>query len=118
MLHGMIIEESLEDMSILDGLTVTKTEIEKIDNAVEGQPSTWTMHSFEIGEAEAADFAEKLSKSLKQGKWYVDFKSDKEFYVVFASKVTHYMLGDKTGKQQAVDYARSVGIPESQLDWE
>jgi hypothetical protein len=114
---GIIIKESLADQSILDGLLVTNTELASIDNAAPGQPNVWTLVSFDIAEADAAAFAEKLSRSLTQGKWYVDIKSDEEVYVVFKDKVFHYQRSDDSGRAEAVAYARSLEIPESQLDW-
>jgi len=37
--------------------------------------------------------------------------------VVFAGRVFRYRNGDVAGRAEVADYARSVGVPEHQLDW-
>jgi hypothetical protein len=37
--------------------------------------------------------------------------------VVFAGKVFRYPRGNSAGRAEAQEYARSMGIPEAQLDW-
>jgi len=39
-------------------------------------------------------------------------------FVVFADKVFRYPRKQAEGRRQAQDYARSIGIPEPQLDWQ
>ncbi|MFG3156682.1 hypothetical protein ACGF7W_32115 [Streptomyces sp. NPDC048219] len=39
-------------------------------------------------------------------------------FVIFADKIFRYPRKQAEGRQQAQDYARSIGIPESQLDWQ
>jgi hypothetical protein len=39
-------------------------------------------------------------------------------FVVFAGREFCYRLGDVAAKGIVEDYARSVGVPDSQLDWE
>ena len=38
---------------------------------------------------------------------------NQEKIIVFKNKVIQYDFGDSVGKQQAIDYCRNVGIPES-----
>ena len=51
------------------------------------------------------------------GGWYCDFRSPSETFVVFAGRVLRYPRGEKDGRAEAEAYARSGGVPESQLDW-
>jgi hypothetical protein len=37
--------------------------------------------------------------------------------VVFAGRIFRYRRRDDTERVKVVDYARSVGVPEDQLDW-
>ena len=39
-------------------------------------------------------------------------------YVVFARRVFRYPLGVAARREEVEAYARSLGVPESQLDWE
>ena len=39
-------------------------------------------------------------------------------FVVFGGRRFRYALGDEAAKAEAERYARSIGVPESQIDWE
>ena len=65
MLSGLLLKESLSDLSLLDSLQITKTETWQVSNAVPGQPSTWTAVSFAVDDAEADGLAEQMSRALK-----------------------------------------------------
>jgi hypothetical protein len=66
----------------------------------------------------AEDLAQVLSHVLERdGGWYCDFRSNNEVFVVFCDRVFPYRRGDPAARSTAEDYARSVGVPESQLDW-
>ena len=52
----------------------------------------------------------------RTGGWYCDFRNDTETFVVFAGRTFHYR-GDEPGRAAVAEYARSVGVPEEQLDW-
>ena len=41
-----------------------------------------------------------------------------KMFVVFAGRQFSYILGDLAAKATVEGYARSVGVPDSQLDWE
>jgi len=51
------------------------------------------------------------------GGWYCDFRTSNETYVVFGGRVFHYSRGDRTRRSEAEEHARSVGVPEAQIDW-
>jgi hypothetical protein len=36
---------------------------------------------------------------------------------VFADRTFRYRRGDRVGRGEAIEYGRSVGVPEVQLDW-
>lgn len=87
--------------------------------AVEGQPRIWTFVDFE-GPSEIADelaraFAQALEPDLG---WWADFRiDDTEHVVVFAGQVFRYQVGDEAARAKAIEWGRSHGTPESQLDW-
>ena len=117
MFTGIIITESLEDQSVLNGLVVTKTEVEQISNPAQGQPSDWHLVSFEVSDEAAGEFAQKCSRALRPSTWYIDFMSEDGKYVVFPGKVFYYQRGDMEKRKEAQAYGISLGIPEPQLDW-
>lgn len=118
--QGIIIEESLTDTSALKDVKVLATKVEPV-NEKHKTPwvKNWTMHTVEIQEDKANEFAELISKALyKEHNWYADFKNATEHYVVYADKVFH--ITDRTNKKQydmATEYGISIGIPDYQVDF-
>ena len=119
-ISGVLIAESLRVGSVLEGVTLTVTKISRADvGEVEaGQPRTWTFFDFQAEDGTAAPFASALEGALERtGGWYCDFRSETETFVVFAGRTFRYPRGDESGRAAASSYARSVGVPEAQLDW-
>jgi hypothetical protein len=117
---GVLIAESLRTGARLEGVTLTVRRIARDDDGETGagQPLTWTFIEFEAPLDEADELAAALSRALdKRLGWYCDFRSPTETFVVFAERVFRYPRGDKDGRSQAEAHARSMGVPESQLDW-
>lgn len=86
---GVIIEESLEDKSVLQDLKILET---KVKEATERHKTPWvkqwTLHTIEISEDGAVEVAEKLSQALDpQHAWYADFKNDSTHFIIFRKKV-------------------------------
>ncbi len=61
--------------------------------------------------------AEAIAGALRAGPWYVDLCNQREVIVVFHGRIFRYDRADGAGRAEAVQYARLVGVPESQLDW-
>jgi hypothetical protein len=119
-LQGGLIAESLRVGARLDAVTLTVTAISRAESGdVEaGQPLTWTFIDFEAPAGEAERLVRALEGALERTcGWYCDFRSDTETFVVFAGRSFRYPRGDRDGRAAAADYARSVGVPEHQLDW-
>jgi len=117
---GGLLAESLAEDAVLDGvpLTVTKVFRAAVGDTTAGQPREWTFIEFSVPASLVDTFAESLSRALRpQGGWYCDFHSDSEVIVVFRGRVFKYPTGDPTRRAEVEDYARSVGVPEAQLDW-
>jgi len=114
---GLLLKESLKDLTILDLIQIAKTETWNVGNAADFQPEIWTAISFE-GDASHSDFiAEKMSRSLKPS-WYINFSTEaNNVYVIFPKKVFKYIKGDEQAREDAIKYGRSLDIPEHQLDW-
>jgi hypothetical protein len=100
----------------LEGIQLTVTKVSRA--RVSDEPELWTFICFEVLADRAADLAEVLSRVLeREGTWYCDFGSDDEVFVVFCDRVFRYRRGDSVASSVVEDYARSMGVPESQLDW-
>ena len=120
MLTGTLIGESIRANAPLTGVPLTVTEIrrDEVPDPAPGQPSTFTVIAFSAPDGAADQLAAALAHSLSaRGGWYCDFRTDTESFVVFAGRIFRYPRGDQAGRAAAVEYGRSAGVPEHQLDW-
>ena len=117
---GILLAESIRIGATLEGVHLGVDRIWRSDagDAVAGQPRSWTFIEFEVSDDQVDALAAALSKALevKLG-WYCDFRSDDETFVVFAGRIFRYPRGERGARAAAEEYARSVGVPASQLDW-
>lgn len=113
---GLVLTESLQDVSVIKTLNVTRQEAWTIQHPADYQPPVWTALTFE-GEAERADLiAAQLSRALRP-RWYTNFSTHTHVYVIFARRIFKYRRGDQAARAHAQAYAMEVGIPPWQLDW-
>lgn len=118
--HGVIIEESLEDVSVLKKLKIISTKLEQVTERHKTPwIKQWTLHTVEIPKEQASKIAPKLSKALdSEHAWYADYKTEKDHYIIFRDKVFH--ITDRTNKAQydkAKRYGIRLGIPSYQVDF-
>ena len=116
---GVIIEESLDNSSVLKQVKIIET---KVEEATEKHKTPWvkqwSLHTVAIAENEADSVAELLSKDLdKEHNWYADFKNDKYHYIIFTGKVFKVDLNNPVLYKQAKQFGISLGIPEYQVDF-
>lgn len=119
MITGVLIMESLRQGCMFDasGLTFTGIARHDIPDATPDQPSRWTVASFSGDVTDPQELADRFAAVLDSPGWYVDFRSDQTVWVVFPGRVFSYATDDADGRQLAVDYALSVGVPRTQTDW-
>lgn len=117
---GVIIEESLEDVSVLEDVKILSTKVEPVTEEHKTPwVEQWTLHDVEVPAEKAEEIAEKMSKALdREHNWYADFKTDTEHYIIYRDKVFH--VTDRSNKEQydlATEYGISIGIPAYQVDF-
>jgi hypothetical protein len=118
MLHGVIVAESLRLGAVIEDVQLVVRKLERVDAGVDEQPPHWTLVSFEAADADADRLADALSDALEPtAGWYVDFHSDSDVTVVFSGRIFRYRRGEKNERAKVEEYARSVGVPDAQLDW-
>ena len=106
---GVIIEESLRDSRILNKLFITGVKITNEENPRD----RWHMYDVIVSREEM----DILQKEMDAGKWYMNFDNGFVMVVVYRDRIFEYNLGDKDGRERAVEFGRSLGIPEKQLDF-
>jgi len=117
---GVIIEESLQDSSLLEDVKILETKVEPI-TPEHKTPwlKQWTLHTVEIPEEKAEEVAKKISHSFdkEHPDWYADYKNDKYHFIVFANKSFKVDLTNPILYNDAKKYGISIGIPEYQVDF-
>lgn len=107
---GIIVEESLDDKSILKDFVVLGSSVTDDVNPLD----RWHMYVVEVDE----DRIEKLSKVIKPKGWYSHFWNEEgDISVIFRDKIFNFGKSDLIGRKEAVEYGMSVGIPVEQLDF-
>ncbi len=82
------------------------------------QPGVWTLLDIEGPDDVASDLASALAEALIEGQgWYADFRVSADHVVIYPGRSFRYTIGDQAGRNEAVEYGRSVGVPACQLDW-
>jgi hypothetical protein len=117
--QGVIIEESLEDSTVLSRVKVisTKVEIATLEHKTPWVKQ-WTLHTVEIPVGLASTIADELSKALdSKHPWYADFKNETVHYIIFRGKVFKIDRASREQYQEATDYGLTLGIPDYQLDF-
>jgi hypothetical protein len=121
LVKGYILAESIRPGARLEGLNLRLTKVERyhVSDAAPDQPQTWTTIEFETGE-DPERLAQALAAILddEPSRWYTDFAADEMKYVIFPGRIFRHSRDDGAGRAEAKEYARTLGIPEGQIDWE
>lgn len=115
--QGVIIEESLQDTSVLSEVEIIKTVVSPVTPRHQTPWVTeWTMHTVKVPFSMANEFAHKLSKIMDaQHDWYADFENSTHHYAIFYNKVFCFDKQDQQARKEVFAYGKQLGIPEQQL---
>lgn len=104
-MKGVIIENSLSDVSILQKLDISRS----------WEEGSWKLHEVEVSREQALEF----QNVLDDGQWYVHFweKGSDDVLVVFKDKFFDIKFSDKFTWTPALEHGVSLGIPPEQLDF-
>ncbi len=109
---GVIIEESLEDKSLLGMVKIVDTEVDKLEE----ENRIMTFYKIEVTDEFKDKFIQRAIKSVKEG-FYLHLVKDKVMYVIFKDKMFKFSKGYPE-LETARNYGKSVGIPEKQMPFE
>ncbi len=113
---GVIIEESLDDDSVLKDVLILETKIEAVTERHQSSEKQWTLHTVEIPENNVENIAEQIGECIKN-KWYADFKNDLYHYIIYRDKIFKVDLKNPMLYKDARKYGISIGIPEYQVNF-
>lgn len=102
-MKGTIIENSLADKSVLADLNIIKT----------WNDEDWILHNVIVKETQI----ESIQKALNDGPWYIHFLGDDNIVVVYKDKIFNIKKSDISTWSKAIEYGKSLGIPNKQLDF-
>ena len=114
--RGYLLKESLQDITVLKKLTITKTETYPCPENMRAEymDDFWTGFGFEGNIEEADKTAETLSKSVKNQGWFIEMDTDELNYLIFPNKVIKYPRKNNTNKPwptEAVEIAKRIKVP-------
>lgn len=107
--QGIIVEESLKDNRLLNEIEILSVRISSAD-AIEDR---WHIYKVLVSK----DEIEKIANELKTELWYMHFWHNDDVIAVFPKRFFEFKHSDSASWQEAIDYGKSLGIPESQLDF-
>lgn len=104
-MKGIVVENSLRDQSILNRINVVRS----------WEDEDWKLHEVDVSKEQAEEF----SKYLNDDPWYVHFwePDSDDILVIFKNKIFTIKHSQKETWADAVEYGKSLGIPEEQLDF-
>jgi len=112
---GVIIEESLEDKSLLKLARIVGTSSSTLE--AEEEKGSLHFHKIEVDDAKKAEFVDKAKRSIKNS-WYIHICRGETMVVIFKGKSFEFSSGQKDKLEQARSYGLSIGILEEQLPTE
>ncbi len=108
-----MISEGLIEPSVINEFSVFKATISRSDLELgEGRRGRWHIYHVYATDSQLAS----LTQQVRLG-WYCHFWRGEELAVIFPSKRFNIKAHDRSTRKAAVEYGRSIGIPENELDF-
>lgn len=117
--NGVIIEESLENSSVLEHVKIIETNVVPV-NKDHKTPwlKKWTLHTVEIEANKAEEVSKLISDSLdSEHEWYADYRNNNYHYVIFRNNIFKVNRSENSQYDAVMDYGIAKGIPRHQLDF-
>jgi hypothetical protein len=106
--HGIIIKEGLKDQLVLGNMKILGKK----------KGIKWTLLRVGLNENKIDEVVGLVQKSLvtEPARYYAHFYREGKLIVVFPKKI-FYLTPEKETWRPAIDYGKSVGVPEDELDF-
>lgn len=106
---GTIVEESLKDNRLINELNILGVRV----SLAEKPENRWHLYKVSIDETQIGS----LAQELKPEKWYMHFWHNDHVIAVFPNKTFRFLYSDQSTWSEAIEYGKTLGIPEEQLDF-
>lgn len=105
MWHGILVDQAFEE-EFLSSLKVIGKK----------KSSDWTLLKIELHENDVEKFVEVIQENMKDGFYSHLYSKDSNLIIIF-KKRTFTIKSEKSTWNEAIEYGKSIGIPEEQLDF-
>lgn len=112
MWRGVVLEESLEDKSLLKMANIVDTSVDQLEN----EDRVMTFRNVEVSGSQKDSYIEKAKDKIKTG-FYTHLCKDGQMIVVFRNKVFKFSADDPQ-LEKAREYGESIGIIPEQMVFE
>lgn len=106
---GMIVEESLSDNRVLNGIKFVDVRITTAAIPLD----RWHIYTVQV----SLEDIQRLQPQLKKGTWYMHFWDGDHVMAVFPEKIFEFSATDRETWKPAIAYGLTLGIPREQLDF-
>lgn len=110
--QGVLLEESLEDKSLMDLISIKGTNVSKLEK----ENRTMTFHKVEVQDSDKQDYLDRAMHVIKPA-FYTHLCKDGEMYVAFRGAMFNFRKGNPE-LNRARDYGKSIGIIPEQMPFE
>lgn len=112
MWQGVVLEESLEDKSLLKMAKISGTNVSRLEK----ENRVMTFHKVEVPDSLKEEYIEKAKNTIKQS-FYTHLCKDGQMTVVFKGRVFNFTADDPE-LNKAREYGKSIGIISEQMPFE
>jgi hypothetical protein len=113
--RGVIIEESLDDKSLLDLVRIVKSKKTTLEE--ESERGFLTFLYIELGDEKKDEFVKKAVSSIKDN-FYLHICKGEKMIVIFKDKMFEFSSDELDEINKARDYGLSIGIIREQMSFE
>lgn len=110
---GVLIEESLEDPTVLKKINIVGTERTLLEG--EGQGQELQFHKIEVSESDVEDICLEVSHVIRPT-WYFHVVSGSKMLVVFRDEILRAEKSDPESIEQIIKYGTTHGIRPEQIE--
>lgn len=112
---GVIIEESLQDASLLKFARIVNTRHSYLEN--EAEKGKLTFHSIEVEDNNKQEFINRAKAAIRHG-WYMHICKNDRMAIIFRGRRFEFSGKEREKMEDAKRYGISIGILPEQMDIE